>query len=434
MNSIKELFQKAKKLFINNKFSQDTFYNYLSTILLAFTGIIINIVLGNKYGADGVGIFNQSFAVFTLLSIVAVLGMQSSVLKYVSEFVEQKDEINKITTSAILVAVPFSLILTIAIILLCLVNPSIFFNADVTFATKLIIIGLPFFTLNKLLMALLNGLRKMKIYALNQSARWIMMLVFVVACVLLDFPVYYTVLCIPISECIIAIWMLFYTRHLFNITSKRSIIWMKKHLHFGLKTLLISITSETNKKTDILLLGFFMNNYDVGIYSFASTIVKGLLMFTGTVQVNINPIVSNLWASNQKEKLEKYVKQIVKVMLIIVLPSVSLVGIAYPFLLKIFMKNTNFGESIVVFYILLAGIILPAIYYFAGAFLAMANFLTTSLKSVLLILGFNIITTIILVLSFGLIGAAISTSLTYMFSVLLMYYFIKDKMKIRLMF
>ena len=283
-------------------------------------------------------------------------------------------------------------------------------------------------------MALLNGLRKMKIYALNQSARWIMMLVVVVACVLLDFPVYYTVLCIPISECIIAIWMLFYTRHLFNVTSKRSIIWMKKHLHFGLKTLLISITSETNKKTDILLLGFFMNNYDVGIYSFASTIVKGLLMFTGTVQVNINPIVSNLWASNQKEKLEKYVKQIVKVMLIIVLPSVSLVGIAYPFLLKIFMKNTNFGESIVVFYILLAGIILPAIYYFAGAFLAMANFLTTSLKSVLLILGFNIITTIILVLSFGLIGAAISTSLTYMFSVLLMYYFIKDKMKIRLMF
>jgi len=433
MKSIKGLFQKAKKLFLNNKFSQDTFYNYISTILLAITGIVINIIIGNKYGADGVGIFNQSFAVFILFSIIAVLGMQSSVLKYVSEFAEKKDEINKITSSAIFVAIPFSLILTIAIVLLCSANPSIFFNTDVTYATKLIIIALPFYTLNKLLMALLNGLRKMKMFALNQSARWIMMLVFVAVCVWLDLPVYYTVLCVPVSEFVISIWMLFYSRRLFNMTLERNIIWMKKHLQFGLKTLVISITSETNKKTDILLLGFFMSNYDVGIYSFASTIVKGLLMFTGTVQININPIVSNLWASNQKEKLEKYVKQIVNVMLIIVLPSVIFAGIAYPFLLNIFMKNTNFGESIVVFYILLAGIVLPAIFYFAGAFLAMAHFLNTSLITIALVLVFNIISAVILIYSFGLLGAAISTSLTYVFSVVIMSVAIRKKMGIRLL-
>jgi O-antigen/teichoic acid export membrane protein len=190
--------------------------------------------------------------------------------------------------------------------------------------------------------------------------------------------------------------------------------------------------SETNNRIDIFFISFFLSNYYVGIYSFAAEIAKGFLNIASVIQLNVNPIVSDLWVKKDLETLKKYTLNISKMMFIIICPLLIVAALVYPFFVNLFMSNKAYLESIPVFYILLAGISLPAIYYFAGAYLTMANFLNTSLKNLIIILIYNALSCFLFLHIFGFYGAAISTSTTYILYVILIQYYVKKKMGITL--
>jgi len=226
--------------------------------------------------------------------------------------------------------------------------------------------------------------------------------------------------------------MIIYTKKYFSFKFELKIFWIKTHLNYGLKTLLIGLLSEVNNKTDIFFIGFFLSSYYVGIYSIASTIINGLLMFSLMVNLNISPIISNLWAKGEIDQIRYYSMKIVKSTIIISLPIVILSAILFPLYISFFMKGTVYIKSLPVFYILLTGILLPMIFAFAGLYLSMANFLNISLLIMIIRISFNIISVFIFINIFGFWGAAISTSLTYSLYILLQYYFIKKKMGVNL--
>ena len=66
------------------KFSSDLIWNYLSLAVLAASGIIINVFIANYYGAKYLGVFNQIFAIYALLSQISIGGLHYSTLKHIS--------------------------------------------------------------------------------------------------------------------------------------------------------------------------------------------------------------------------------------------------------------------------------------------------------------------------------------------------------------
>lgn len=420
-----------KNILVNFKkgnFSKGVIFNFISTVILGVSGIILNTIIGNHYGPTGLGIFNQSLAIYTITSLFAVLGLQISVVKYTAEFKDDQLSLNSLISSSILIIFPFSILLTAILISISFIFPNIYFNNEVTISTRYILFGIPLFVLNKIYAALLNGKRDMRIYAINQSIRWVLILILILTALFFNLGIEYSVLSFFITEVFLLIWMVIYTKKYFSFVFEYNRLWLIKHFEFGSKTLLLSMLGEVNNKADIFLIGFFLSSYYVGIYSFASTIVNGLLMFSGVVQLNINPIISNLWAKGEKEQILIYSSKVAKATAIIIIPLILISAIAYPVFINLFMHEASYLESIPVFYILLAGIILPGIYYFTGAYFAMANLLNVNLVTASIKVAFNIIAAIVLINIFGFWGAAMSTSLTYIVGLNLSNYFMRSKM------
>jgi len=150
------------------------------------------------------------------------------------------------------------------------------------------------------------------------------------------------------------------------------------------------------------------------------------------VQLNVNPLVSNLWEKKDIIALKKYTQKISKMMFLILLPVLSVAAVIYPFFVRVIMNNSSYMESIPVFYILLPGVLILGVYYFAGGYLSMANFLNVALKNLIIVILYNALSCILLIHFAGFYGAAFSTCSTFILTALLIHYFVKKKMGISL--
>jgi len=414
------------------KFVKDSIWTLISYIILAVSGILANVIIGNAYGAAGLGVFSQSLAIYMILSLIGVFGLNISVLKHIAHHNAETDIQKSIFTTASVMALAISLILTLLILVFANHFPTSFFNTEVTKATSIMVYSLPFFVQNKIFTALANGMRQMKIYSLVQSARWILIIGFILVSFFLNKSVYYLSFCFLFSEVLIFLFFIIFYYNYFTI-NKLQKSWYKKNLVFGSKSVLLGFVNEANNRIDIFFISFFLTNQYVGIYSFASSFIKGFLSLAAVVQLNINPIISDLWKKNDLDAIRKYTQRVSQTMLIIITPMILLMALAYPIFIYIFMSEKVYLQYLPVFYILLSGVFLRAVYSFAGAYLSMADLLNVSLKNLILVLSFNAVSCFILIHFFGFYGAALSTASTYVFSVLLMHYFIKKRMGIALL-
>jgi O-antigen/teichoic acid export membrane protein len=97
------------------------------------------------------------------------------------------------------------------------------------------------------------------------------------------------------------------------------------------------------------------------------------------------------------------------------------------------MNSPSYNDSIPVFYILAIGILAPATFNFTGAYFAMADLLNLSFILIIARFIFNIIVCYIFISLFGYYGAAMATSLTYLFSFSLSFLYLKKKMGINIL-
>ena len=56
--------------FRKNKFKEDIFWNYLSLVFLALSGIIINFIISINYSAEILGVFNQVLAGYIVFAMI----------------------------------------------------------------------------------------------------------------------------------------------------------------------------------------------------------------------------------------------------------------------------------------------------------------------------------------------------------------------------
>ena len=90
--------------------------------------------------------------------------------------------------------------------------------------------------------------------------------------------------------------------------SKNWINWSKIHLNYGIRCILSGVFIELNSRVDILMLGFFLSDYEVGIYSFSALFAEGFFQVLIVLQNNYNPILSRLISNKKFDYLLKKIK------------------------------------------------------------------------------------------------------------------------------
>ena len=156
---------------LDRKFLTDTGWNYASFAIMAAAGVILNFFIAAFFGIATLGVFNQIYAVFVIAGQVAVMGIHDSAQKYNAEFMDTECERDLLSAAAIWLAAAFGLAIATAVYFssgtIGRIADSEAVGQGVLFAAP----GLAFFAVNKTLMGILNGRRRMKAFAAGQAFR-----------------------------------------------------------------------------------------------------------------------------------------------------------------------------------------------------------------------------------------------------------------------
>ena len=404
----------------NNKFSKDVFLTAASNIVLAGSGIIVNTIIAKHYHAAGLGSYYQSIAVYSILSIVSVFGINNYSLLKLSETSGKFNHIfylNSSLAASIVASVPVTVF---ALLFIFIIKAKL---SALAFQSLLLVLpGLPFYALNAVLLSYFNAQRLMAHYSNLQIFKALFRIGITWGVIWLNLSIKYTLLSYLFSDILMFMFFvkMLQNRKLLHFNFKY-FFKVTQHFVFGYKTLLVSAVGELSEKMDVLVIGYFLNQYQVGVFSMASTIAKGMLVLFSSVQTNFNPVISRL-KSGKPGELQSALTKIRNINFLIACGVFFMAAIAFPIYVHLFL-DSSFIYSIKVYYVLLAGVFALSLFGYSGALFTMYGIPEVQLKIVSFSLLLNLIINIVLIKSFGIMGAAIATAISYVFSVILLNFY-----------
>jgi len=413
---LKNLYQELEypqEIGISRKFKLDVTWNAVSLALLGLSGIIFNFIIARVYGSQVLGMFNEVYAIYILASQLAVGSIHSSVQKYIPSHLEERQKIDQIVSSGLIITLISSFVISFLIYFSRNIWGFWFKDADVIFGVGLVSFGLIGFALNKTFLALLNGLRLMRPFAIFSGLRYLFILGFVILLVAFHYRGAFLPLAFPLAEALLLVSLVVYSRRFFNLTFSWG-QWLKKHLIFGYHALLGNILLDVNTRVDILILGFFTSTRIVGIYSFPALLTEGLSqILAGALKLNVNPILARLSAKKDWVALRRYIQVGVrKTYLYFSLIGVIAVGF-YPFMIKLILPNSSFNQGWPVFAILVGGLILSSGYQPFQMLLAQAGLPKFYSWLILIVFAINTLLNFLLVPVLGMYGSALATAFSF---------------------
>lgn len=402
--------------FLQNKLSADIIWTMGSFVILAASGIIINLLVTWFRDVAALGVFNLAYAVYIISSQIAVLGLHYSVMRHAALYVDQHHERNKLMYTACLVSVFLGVVAALVTYFIAPFLGELFHSSPTGQAIKYSSLGLLIFPLNKVLMAFLNGLRAMKAYSIIQSLRYLAVMVWVVGVAASSYAFEYMTYGFFAAEFITTCTCLAYLLHKKCFAIKFQCFctdWVKKHFTFGGKSLLAGMFVELNSRIDVLLLGVFLSEKMVGIYSFVAMLVDGLYHMIVVVRTNFNPVLVGVVRDHQF----KEAKKLLKTAKTYVYPAAGFLSIciigAFWILSHIIMPTKGLEEGMICLMVLCTCLT------FISAFIPFDNLLMSSglpgFQTIqhLVVIVSNILLNLLLVPIYGINGAAIATGMSY---------------------
>jgi O-antigen/teichoic acid export membrane protein len=407
------------KFRLQSKFMTDAMWNYGAFAVMAATGVILNFFIAAHFGIAALGVFNQIYAIYVVTAQFAVMGFHDSAQKHISELDAEPGHLGVVSAAALVLAAGFGLIVAFAIYFLSYPIGLLIDSQAVGKGLALVAPGLALFAINKVLMGVLNGGRRMKAFAAGQSLRVSVILFSCLGLAWAGQPPYMLGLSFTIAEAILLPFLLYLVRpHATDFSSGKALKeWIKVHFHFGSKALINGFLAESYIRIDIIMLAIFVSDRDVGIYSFAALFIEGLFQVPVVFRTLANPELARLLKSGDKQATVRFCRKVALASLGVFVVAAAAVLFIYPFLGPYFPDDlVNLSHPLLM--ILIGGLVIYALMIpmemivLQGGMPGRQSLLMTF--NVLVNAGLNLA----LIPLFGLYGAAIATAIAFIVATL----------------
>lgn len=409
--------------FLENRFNRDAVWLAGSFGTLAICGVILNVVIIDKLGNEALGIFNLVYAFYVILSQVAAGGLNFSALAYISRNRDNAPVCAAITASALLVGVFLGFPVCTLAYLFRGVAGRLMDNADVSSGLALAIPGIFFFGLNRILLYVLNGWRSMRAFSIYNSARYVLIIVFVLILIRLGFAATYIPAALSLTEIVLLVVLLLDVNiRLFPLWHVPGMWhWMRRHFSFGVRSAISGLLFQINTRINVLILGFFLTEDRVGLYSFAAFLAEGLLQLVLVFRRNIDPIMGECFAQNDFERLLRIARRVKRTFYPIMTVAALLVAGVFPVVFRNrFASLEDMQASWTVFGILMAGVVLSSGYRPLLGLLLQGERPGVHSLFALTVVCVNFVVNVALTAAFGIFGAAAATAGILVFEVALL--------------
>lgn len=401
------------KLF-RSKLSGDIAWTTGSFVVLAASGLLINLVIAYFRTAADLGVFNIAYSFYIIVSQVAAFGVHYSVLRHAALHDDDPARLGTILASALLPVFMLGLVLAAAIFLAEPLFAAAFNSEPAARAIAFAALGIALFPATKVLISFLNALRHMKAFAVLQAGRYIAVAAVVTVIAASDFDFTLATLCFLIAELLTLAGAFAYIAWKGLIgPPKLDAGWLRTHVSFGGRSLAAGMFGEINTRVDVLCLGLFLSDREVGIYSFAAMLLDGLYHLLAMVRVNFNPILVGALRDGRWDEAKRILR-LSKRYAPLVMGALAVCVFVFYWLVTVeFVPERGLQEGVVVLFILLTGLVLTAGFIpFDNLLLVSGHPMRQTLQQALAVLT-NVVLNLSLIPVLGIEGAAIGTASSY---------------------
>ena len=401
-------------VFPQGKFGRDVLWNMGAFVVQGICGLALNVLIGRFYGPAPLGLFNQVFALYIFLSQLAVFGLHFSALKHVAALRDDAPAADAAAVSAVLLTVIMATAATALGWIGAATLGGLFHSPGFEAAWLVALPGLWCYAVNKTLLAVINAHSRMRAFAVAQAARYLLLLAALGWFVWRGVAAGLLAGMLSIAEILLTVGLILYAPSVMGwpgLAACRE--WFGRHLDFGARSALSGAIIELNSRVDIILLGFYLDDAAIGIYSLAAMFVEGGAQAFVVLRNVINPMIARSAASGRFDELATLRSRVARMTWLVSIPAGLAAMAIYPFLLPLLAKDPAFGASAPVFAILTAGLVLAAGYQPFAMVLVQSGLPGLQTVYMGLILATNVLGNAVFIPAFGIDGAAAATGASF---------------------
>jgi len=388
-------------------------------ILVALNSFILLPILTKYFSVSDYGVWVQVLTTISLLPNIVTLGLPYTLIRFLSP---EKNE-KKIQEGfySILIII---LIVTSAVSLLIFIfshNISLLFGGNVEVA-KILAFLVFFNSLNLLCLSFfrtLNQIRKYSTFLLIQTYLGTLLIYILILC---HYNVAETIIGLLIANIITFIIMITIISAYIKFKIPK-FVNMKEYLSYGLPIIPSNLSYWIVDSSDRYIIGLLLGMSFVGYYSPGYSLGNFIILILAPFSFLLPTILPQYHIENNIEKINTFLKYSIKYFLLIAIPaSIALSLLSKPILLIITTEEIALNGYYVTPFIALSAL-LYGIYGIISNIILLEK--KTKVLGIIWIIAalFNITLTIILVPFIGILGAALTTLISYViaFSVTLYY-------------
>lgn len=417
---------------VPGRFRRDVLWNFASTAVLAAGGLLLIRLLVELHGAEGFGVFAQVWAPYVLFSQLAVGGLDRSVLRALAARPLARAERGPLVWAALPPAVLSSALFALLFYASRGTIAAWYASPDVAAGVAAAAPGLFCFGLNKVLLGVTNGLRRMRAFAVYQSLRYLLMPLGVLVSEGLGLPSEQASFLFTFAEGVLLLVLLGELASQVPWPGASALAHVRGHVAYGLRSLASGVLIEVNSRVDVWLLGHYADDRSVGIYGAALQVAEGLFQLLVALQNNYNPLLARALEAGDQAGLERMVRRGGR-RAFALMGAIAILSVAcYPLAARLLFGAPEFELGLSAFAVLMAGIWLSSIRMPFFQFLLMARRPGWHSLFMLAVVGVNALGNALLIPALGIVGSALGTAISFVVSVALLVLLARKVVGVRL--
>lgn len=376
--------------------------------------LVLGVLLGRLMGAEQYGLYSLADTAFYLIVGLAMLGLFSAVVRYVSAFASHRDEASLWGTLQVGLGIPFVVSVLAGACLLVFAGPFaglMFHEPRLVPVLRVTAFVLPFGALITALEAAIRGLNRLKYNVIASNIFFpLLKLIIVIALAITGLNAVKAMTAHAIGAVATCVMLLYFLHKLFPLNrpwraGRRNV---KEMLVFSLPIYGSRLITLFGQNMQIVLLGALSEVMSVGIFSAAAKVNLVGTMFYNAINTAAEPIVSELYTKEEHGQLRHFYQNMTKWTFAFGLPIFFITLLFSKPILSIF--GDDFTAGSVALAILSFGSLVKAGIGITEVMIMMTG--NTWLKTVntVLALVLGTVLSFLLIPRFGVVGAAITLS------------------------
>ncbi len=289
-----------------------SFISFIYRMLGMILSYVVLLVVSNKFGSEGTGIYTMAFNILNSLAIFGTLGTNISILRYSGEFntANKRVELKKLFYYSFKFSLLFSLFIGVVLYYASdFIATHLFKNETYSIVLKVISFTIPIYSLSQINIEFLRGLKKLKLseYFRGPSNYWvIIILIFLIFNSRIVDSIYALLIAVSITFILCLAYNLNYLRKIkLNSFSTDTGFNEKTLLKTSLPLFVVSTSTFVLSISGSFILEMYCSTSEVGIFNICFKIAQFVSIVLLLVNTISAPKFSELFWQKKTKELQK---------------------------------------------------------------------------------------------------------------------------------